>query len=206
MAANLDPTEPPALQRNFHKIRPTRCFPLFSTLLALFIGGCGAAETETQSTAAEPAETGSCGVDGHLNASLFGAIGATLAWSGKSFRCESMVRPGREGVRLHLSGRIADEQLAIILALPDLVAGEAMPELASNVTITVEGSGRFFSTPDFDTCWTDVRAQTQLADDDNRYTIDATVYCVAPLGELNGTAAITIADMAFNGIVDWDGT
>ncbi len=118
--------------------------------------------------------------------------------------CESMQRPNGAGIRLRFAGDIAGERLAFIIAIPELQRGEAAAELPSNVTATVEGSGRFFSTPNLDSCWTDVDSQTPLPGDNDSFAISGTLYCVAPLGELNGDAAVSIPELSFATVVGWD--
>ncbi len=74
------------------------------------------------------------------------------------------------------------------------------------VTLTVEGSGRFFSTPTSRSCWSDIEAQDPVDDGGDRYDISGTLYCVTPLGEINGDAAISIPKLEFRGIIDWSMT
>ncbi len=113
------------------------------------------------------------------------------------------MRPQGKGARLRFTGPVENEQLAIIVALPDLLIVETAKELPSNVTITVEGSGRFFSTPGLASCWTDIEEQQRRSDDPGRYTIAGNLYCIAPLGELNGDAAVSIAELSFRSIIEW---
>ena len=117
--------------------------------------------------------------------------------------CDSMQRPNGEGVRLRFAGDIAGEQLAIIIAVPDMQRDATAVELPSNVTAIVEGSGRFFSTPDLDSCWTDVDTQTAISGERDSYTISGTLYCVTPLGEVNGDAAISIPELSFTTVLGW---
>lgn len=114
-----------------------------------------------------------------------------------------MLRPEGKGVRLRFTGSASGNQLSIILALPELEPGLAATESPTVVTLTVDGSGRFFSTPTLESCWTDVTEQDPIADHGDRYEIEGTLYCVSPLGEINGDAAVSIPEMAFRGIVDW---
>lgn len=132
-----------------------------------------------------------------------GGIETGIDWSHYEMNCENMLRPDGEGVRLRFSGDVANERLAIIVAIPGLVRGGVGKELPSNVTITVEGSGRFFSTPGLDSCWTDISEQKRLSDDVERYTLTGTLYCVTALGELNGNAAVSVSELSFTSVVDW---
>jgi len=144
-----------------------------------------------------------CGDAGFLATRLYGSIERELSWTATDMQCESMLRPDGEGVRLRFTGETAERQLAIILALPDLERGMTGTELATVATLTVEGSGRFFSTPNLASCWSDVDTQDPLDDNGERYDIGGTLYCVAPLGEVNGEAAISIPQLEFRSIVDW---
>ncbi len=159
----------------------------------------GPALEEEQPAAAQR----SCGGNGRLSTTLYGSIAREISWSADALRCESMRRPEGKGVRLRFTGSIAEDELSIILALPELLPGTTHPESPTVVTLTVQGSGRFFTTATLDSCWSDIRAQDPIGNGGSRYDISGTLFCVAPLGEINGNAAISIPEMAFRGIVDW---
>ncbi|MDH3304221.1 MAG: hypothetical protein OEM92_03340 [Gammaproteobacteria bacterium] len=148
----------------------------------------------------------SCGDDGRLAAQLYGSITREISWSSGELECESMLRPDGKGIRLRMVGRAADSRLAIILAMPELERGSTTVESPTVVTLTVEGSGRFFSTPTLDSCWSDIAAQEPVDDSSDRYTISGILFCVAPLGEINGDAAISIPELEFSGIIEWSAT
>lgn len=138
-----------------------------------------------------------------MRASLSGAINTQLDWSDDVLRCESMPRPDARGVRLRLSGDVGDERLAIIIALPTLEPGVTGPEFDSVITLTVEDSGRFFSTPNLGTCWTDIETHAAVDDEQQLFNIVGTVTCVGPLGEFNADAFIDIRDLHFSALADW---
>lgn len=144
-----------------------------------------------------------CGGRGTLQGTLSGAINASLDWPDAALRCESMPRPDAEGVRLRLSGDVAGERVAIIIAMPDLERGATGTEFRSNVTITVEGSGRFFSTPDLETCWTDVVKNEPLEETPDTHVVIGDLYCVGPLGEINGDAFVDVSNLRFSSVADW---
>ena len=144
-----------------------------------------------------------CGGLGVLQGTLSGAINARLDWPDDALRCESMPRPDAEGVRLRLSGDVAGERVAIIIAMPGLEPGATRTELSSNVTITVEGSGRFFSTPNLETCWTDVVKNEPLQDMPDMYVVMGDLYCVGPLGEINGDAFVDVRMLRFSSVANW---
>lgn len=149
------------------------------------------------------ATASTCGDKGLLQAMLSGAIGAKLDWPDEALRCESMPRPDDEGVRLLFSGEVGDKRLAVIIALPGLDPGETGGDFDSNVTLSVEGSGRFFSTPNPDTCWTNIAVNEPLEDGSTTYNVLGGLSCVAPLGEINGDGFVDIQLLRFSGIANW---
>lgn len=175
---------------------------------ALMLGACERADDEPVpvETAIVAATPPGCGADGFLSTELYGSVERNLQWDSSLMHCESMRRPDGQGIRLRLTGDVGEDRIAIILALPGLEPGQAGSEYPTVVTFIVEGSGRFFSTPSLGNCWSDIVRQDRLADTADRYDLAGTVYCVAPLGEINGDAAISIPELAFRGIVDWSAT
>ena len=150
-----------------------------------------------------PKEESTCGNAGLLAGSLSGAINTELDWSDDELRCESMPRPDSAGVRLRFSGEISGERLAIIVALPTLEAGATGEAFDSNVTSTVEDRGRFFSTPNLGTCWSDIETNELLANQPVLFNVVGSLSCVAPLGEINGDAFVDLRDLRFSGIAAW---
>lgn len=153
----------------------------------------------------QPTVESTCANSGLLTGSLSGAINIELDWLDEELRCESMARPNSEGIRLRFSGDVNGERLAIIIALPSLEAGATGDEFDSNVTVTVEGSGRFFSTLHLRTCWTDITTSENLEDQADVYKVVGGLSCVGPLGEINGDAFVDIRDLRFSGVANWAG-
>ena len=192
-----------------HLIEVKPCFRRFVAGLLLAIGPLAACENGPAGVVPaalpdkpEPAAS-TCGGTGVLQAMLSGAIGAKLDWPDSALRCESMPRPGAEGVRLRFSGEVGEERLAIIIAMPALNPGETGNEFDSNVTISVEGSGRFFSAPNLGTCWTDIAVNEPIEEGSDTYNVLGELTCVAPLGEINGDGFVDIQLLRFSGIANW---
>ncbi len=195
-----------------HLIERKPCFRKLVAGLLLAIGPLAACENGPAEAVPaalpdkpEPAAS-TCGEKGTLQAMLSGAISARLDWPDEALRCESMPRPGAEGVRLRFSGEVREERLAIIIALPALNPGETGNEFDSNVTISVEGSGRFFSAPNLDTCWTDIAVNEPIEEGSDTYHVLGGLTCVAPLGEINGDGFVDIQLLRFSGIANWSAT
>lgn len=183
----------------FEKRRFARILPAAWLLTLAPLAACEPTAVELPA----PVVENTCGENSHLEGALYGGIETNLSWSGSEMACESMSRPNDEGIRLRISGDVLGERLAFIIAMPELRPGQQRVESPSNVTVTVEGSGRFFSTPDLDTCWTEVDSQTAISDADGEYALSGILFCIAPLGELNGDAAITIPALSFSAVARW---
>ncbi len=168
-------------------------------LVALLLG----CESPPEGEEAPPVAEITCGDEGFLAAELYGSIEREVSWTASNMQCESMLRPDGEGVRLRFTGETGGRQLAIILALPALERGMTGEEIPTVATLTVEGSGRFFSTPNLGSCWSDIAAHDPLGAGEPVHDIQGALYCVAPLGEVNGDAAISIPQLEFRAIVDW---
>ena len=97
-----------------------------------------------------------------------------------------------------------DRPLAIIIAVPGLERGRLANELASNVTLIEEGSGRFFNTTSLENCWTDITWLEPLTDTKAGFAIGGNLYCVAPLAEVNGNTSVSVPELGFRGLIDWD--
>ena len=91
--------------------------------------------------------------------------------------------------------------LTLIVAIPGLQRGLTANALPANVTLTVEGSGRFFNTPNLEACFVDITQHEPR--DAGTHAVGGLLYCVLPLGEINGDGAVTIQDMVFSGTADW---
>lgn len=188
-----------------------RAFSALIATTALALSACGDASDELPTAAAgaasmlpdHPAEASSCGPDGRFETELFGALEGSVSWSGAALACEGMPRPEERGARLRFSGSTAGIDLAFLISLPDLEAGSIAAELPSNVTLIEEGDGRFFSTSDLDSCWSDLELNEPFDDAGRRYRVAGTLYCIAPLAEVNGDASVTIEEAGFSGYVDW---
>jgi hypothetical protein len=185
-----------------------------ATILAvtMLVSGCQpatesatAAVPEVTSTMPKVAPAALCGEQGYLSTELYGALSGEIEWASADFECEGMKRPDGAGARLRFAGYVNDEhKIAFIIALPELRRGEVGIEYKSKVTVIEEGVGRFFSTGDNDICWTDIVEFQEVDESDSRLTVAGTLYCVAPLVEINGDSDVTFGDFNFRGQLDWD--
>lgn len=146
-----------------------------------------------------------CGDRGRLQARLYGAISAQLAWNRDELECSGMPRPEGRGARLRFAGEIdaEDRRIALIISIPELQRAVTGAEFASNVTVIEEGNGRFFSTSGLDNCLTDITALDVVDEAGDRFSIEGILYCVSPLAEVNGDSSVSIGELQFSGLLDW---
>lgn len=173
-------------------------------LLAVAPGACHSPSTPVATTPQSLTAASTCGAEGHLSASLFGAVAGQISWTDAELDCTGMPRPNGEGARLRFAGSQGDNRIAIIIAMPELRRGAKGVEFASNVTLIEEGSGRFFSTIDLDNCWSDITALESIDNSEHLFAIGGALYCVMPLAEVNGASSVSIAELEFQGILDWN--
>jgi hypothetical protein len=192
-----------------HLIHKNSFSPGFVATLLMLVGSLAACQEPVPEPGPEPAAEATsalestCGNVGSLVGTLSGAINVELNWLDDELRCESMLRPDSGGVRLRFSAEVSGERLAIIMALPALDAGATGDGFDSNVTLTVENSGRFFSTPNLDTCWADIAKNEPLPPRAGTFIVAGSLSCVAPLGEVNGDAFVDVRDLRFSGVAVW---
>ncbi len=173
-------------------------------LLAALLGGCGNSDKSGPNSPDDPTPAAAnptasflpasdpaahdCGGGGALTATLYGALAGEIEWHSADMQCEGMPRPGGAGARLRFAGNVGDDamQLAFIIALPDLQRGDAGAGFTSNVTVIDEGNSRFFSTPELESCWTDVESQAALDAGGDRFAIEGILYCISPFISGNG--------------------
>lgn len=206
IGANSDHCDASALQQP----EEIRVFPgknlLFGLVLSLGLLACNDDDpAEPPAQSALPAPTvnlAACHSDAKLKLQFTGAIEGDLDWSGDHFQCESMRRPDDAGARLRFVGNADDATLALIIAIPGLERGATGKELASNLTMHVQDTALFFGTQGTESCWADIVTQDLL--DGDRYDIQGEVYCIAPLGEINGDSSVTIVTLSFATQLDWD--
>lgn len=182
-----------------------------TALIYPFLALVACTGSPTPDSAVQPTDnvdTPACIAGGHLRTDLAGGIRATLDWQAHEMVCEGMPRPEETGARLRLSGPLGNNSgpktLTIILGLPHLAAGVTGAELPTNVTLVEEGSGRFFGTPDTNSCWTDVTSHRAIEGSSSDYMIGGQLYCASPLPELNGSTSVTFTELSFTGRLNWE--
>lgn len=176
--------------------------PLTAALACLLMACAPAPEPEPVAPAPEPTAVTADEDCGSLSGILYGSIETEFDWGPGNIECDSMLRPEGRGVRIMFSGTRHGELLALIISLPDLQRGVTATETPTNVTLTVADSGRFFSTADLDACWSDI-TRNEASPEEDTVALAGEVFCVAPLGEINGNASIQLQQLEFSAFVNW---
>ena len=179
-------------------------------IAALSIPGAGCSDVPEPAPSpsllpASPATARGCEGGGFLRTRIYGAFETEIDWRSEDLDCEGMPRPDGEGARLRFAGTLSDgaQELAFIIAMPDFAPGKPARELATNLTPIAEGSGRFFSTPGLDSCWTDVDTRESGDESPNRFVVDGRLYCIAPIPEVNGSSSVSLEEVNFSGHLEW---
>lgn len=147
-----------------------------------------------------------CDSDSRLAGRLYGALSLELDWAGGELLCDSMGRPNGEGIRLRFSGPAGDsaDRLTIIIALPQLRAGESKSEVAANLTIIEDSAGRFYGSSGSNSCWADIEQEPQAGDPaPAAYIATGRVYCINPLAQVNGNSSVRLDELKFSAAADW---
>ena len=181
----------------------TRLGALVAAAAATWLAGCGDVPEPAALLPPPPPEPGGCGERGYLRTDFYGELRGPVDWAAGDLVCEGMPRPEGRGARLRFAGQSGKTPIAIIVAVPDLERGATARELGSNVTVIEEGGGRFFSTTGLGSCWSDILEQDETDDGADVLFVAGTLYCIAPLAEVNGDSSVTLRELQFGGYVDW---
>ena len=205
-ASPSDHAGPEELQKSSSTVAAGRQIAV-SAVLCLGIVACSpAADSPGEVTAPAPPASAGCDAQGSFRARLYGEITADLSWASPQYECRGMPRPDGRGARLFFAGHdtAGDQRLAFILAIPAFDRDAASRELGSSLTVIEEGSGRFFSTATEMNCLTDITAIEAPDPESSRVSVHGAVFCVSPLAEVNGDSSVSIAELQFSGMLDWE--
>ena len=154
---------------------------------------------------AAPADSHDCSADSRLETRFYGALDQQLEWSEEALQCESMGRPGGEGIRMRFSGPAGEsgDRLTVIIALPDLQAGESKKELTANLTVIEDSAGRFYGSKGANSCWADIEQELLRKATPSTYSVSGRVYCINPLAQVNGEGSVRFEEIQFRTAADW---
>lgn len=138
--------------------------------------------------------------DGRLEGSLRGALQADIGWHGETLACDGMQRPDGLGGRLYFAGDLADgSRLTVVIGVDRLREGLTGRELDANLTLVLQDRGLFFGSRQREGCWADVQRNEPL--DGGGHRVSGEVWCVRPLVQIGGDAAVTVPSLNFSGVL-----
>ena len=174
--------------------------------LCAFLTACKPAADPVEPAAEELKPALLFGDEGYLVGKVYGAVQASFELDSTTLACEGMPRPEGDGARLRFAGKAqpGDHQIGIIIAMPGFSLETYGVELPANVTLIEEGNGRFYSTPDLDNCLGEISSVAAVPEYEGRYTVIGALYCVSPLPEINGDSSVSIPELGFSGLLDWN--
>lgn len=146
--------------------------------------------------------------DGFLRARLNGAIQAELDWRNADTECTGSIRPNNGGLRMRFKHKgLNNDDMVILFGITGLAEGQSGKALPVNVTVIVEGSGKFFGTQGDNKCTVDEVKQEPLAGIPLRkrsYRVLARGFCTQPARAVKGSGSILITRFDYAGRVDFN--
>ena len=183
---------------------------LCAIMLALYAVAACSARDLPRSTASTPAADCLPGERGYLRARFRGAIDAELDWRGASLQCEGGARPDGRGLRQSFLGPpdVYGRRLRLVFGIGAGPGLGASHDVATNITVIVEGQKQLYATQGADKCQVEsmvqepVSATTAAARSSlmREYRIAARGYCIDPATSLDGTAHLYIDRFDFAGL------
>jgi hypothetical protein len=172
--------------------------PPISTALVLLLAACSPAQDATVPTA-----TGrGCLPDGSgfMRARLRGAIEADIDWRGAQMTCEGSPRPDAAGLRLTIAGPLDDtgHVLRFVFGIEGRDRAAEAHNLATNLTVIVEGQQALYATRGDDKCTLDAKIDDAAAGAaPGRHRIDARGFCTGPAASMDGAQRLLVERFDF---------
>jgi hypothetical protein len=155
------------------------------------------------------ASTARCLADGrgYFRARISGSINAELDWRNSGMQCSGGIRPGG-GARATFSHAFGKpgEQLLFVFGLPSLQEGQPGRNLPVNLTVILQGEGKFFGTVGDDKCTADELQQEVIVGvphRDRSYRVIVRGFCMQPAPAVSGKGAVLLTRFDFAGRIDF---
>ena len=176
--------------------------PAWAALLLLLL----TPQAPATSAAAPPAVRCLPHRDGFLQMRLRGSIERDVHWTEPALECTGMGRPDGKGMRVRFAGPLADGELAVVFAAPQLPVGGSSRSVPVNVTLLDSAGERIYGTQGDERCAFDAVEQTLIADPslpERSYRVAARGFCTAPARAVDGDGAVLVTRFDFAGIVTY---
>jgi hypothetical protein len=156
---------------------------------------------------AEPAGPANClaSGDGYLRARVAGAVETRVDWRNSGLRCQGEARDAPPGVRLSFQRPGGKPDLLFVFGLTGVREGRPAHEVATNLTLIVQGTDRIYGTLGDSRCTVDSLVQRRLGPGKN-YRLEARGFCTQPAHAVRGEGVVLVSTFEFAGIVNYEGT
>ena len=153
---------------------------------------------------AGPAKCLSSG-DGYLRARVAGAVEARVDWNNSGLRCQGEVRDAPPGVRLSFQRPGGKPDLLFLFGLTGVREGRPAHEVATNLTLIVQGADRIYGTLGDSRCTVDSLTQRRLGASKS-YRLEARGFCTQPAHAIRGDGVVLVSTFEFAGVVNYEGS
>ena len=140
-----------------------------------------------------------------LAARIKGALEAAIDWRGDALLCEGGARPEGRGLRASFAGKGPQgEALRIVFGLAARPGAGESRDVATHLTLIVEGSGKLYATQGAAQCTTELLQQVPPAAQPGQWRVRARGYCIDPAATLDGNARLYMERFDFQGVAHFD--
>ena len=143
--------------------------------------------------------------DGYLRARVAGAIEARVDWRNAGLRCEGEARDAPPGVRLSFQRPGGKPDLLFVFGLTGVREGRPAQEVATNLTLIVQGTDRIYGTLGDSRCTVDSLSQRRLGAGKS-YRLEARGFCTQPAHAVRGEGVVLVSTFEFAGVVNYEGS
>jgi hypothetical protein len=143
--------------------------------------------------------------DGYLRARVAGALETRVDWRNSGLRCEGEARDAPPGVRLSFQHPGGKPDLLFVFGLTGVREGRPAHEVATNLTLIVQGTDRIYGTLGDSRCTVDSLVQRRVGPGKN-YRLEARGFCTQPAHAVRGEGVVLVSTFEFAGIVNYEGT
>jgi hypothetical protein len=141
--------------------------------------------------------------DGYFRAHLAGAVEARIHWRNAGTQCEGESKDTPPGVRLSFKRVPArSPDLLFVFGLTGVREGQPAHEIATNLTVIVQGTDRIYGTLGDARCTADSVTQRHLAG--REYRVEARGFCTQPAHAVRGEGDVFVSTFEFAGRVNYE--
>jgi len=143
--------------------------------------------------------------DGYLRARVAGAIEARVDWRNAGLRCDGEARDAPPGVRLSFQRPGGKPDLLFVFGLTGVREGRPAHEVATNLTLILQGTDRIYGTLGDSRCTVDSLSQRRLGPGKS-YRLEARGFCTQPAHAVRGEGVVLVSTFEFAGVVNYEGS